>query len=140
MIKKYETSVFIRLPNGNGCSIAVSFDNTFYDLATHLQHGSMHMPDTYRFVHQGKPVANYLMTLREAGVRSSDIIHVQPENEGPSQNRKVDVAFLLNGDKFIVNLALDDTVWSLKQAINNLIDLAPKEQILIFLGKKLKNQ
>jgi len=51
----------------------------------------------------------------------------------------VDVAFLLNGDKFVINHSTCETVWSLKVAISELTHISPKEQVLVFMGKRLKN-
>jgi len=51
----------------------------------------------------------------------------------------VDVAFLLNGDKFVINHSTFETVWSLKVAISELTHISPKEQVLVFMGKRLKN-
>lgn len=52
---------------------------------------------------------------------------------------KVNVAFLFNGDKFFVNHSTTETIWSLKIAISTLTRINPKEQVLVFLGKRLKN-
>lgn len=45
----------------------------------------------------------------------------------------------MNGDKFVVKLPRNETIWSLKVAISGLVGINPKEQILVFLGRKLKN-
>jgi hypothetical protein len=39
----------------------------------------------------------------------------------------------------VVKLSREETIWALKTAIYHLIFINPKHQVLVFLGKRLKN-
>jgi hypothetical protein len=52
---------------------------------------------------------------------------------------KIDVAFLLKGDKFVVKVPKEETVWGLKSSISDFTGISPKEQTLFFLGRRLNN-
>jgi hypothetical protein len=72
-------------------------------------------------------------------VANNSIIHIEPLPELQHRSSKIDVAFLLDGDKFVVQESNQKTVWDLKQGISVVTGISPALQILVFLGKKLKN-
>lgn len=56
-----------------------------------------------------------------------------------NSNIKIDVAFLVEGEKWVVKISREETILALKTAIYQLISISPKQQVLVFLGKRLKN-
>jgi hypothetical protein len=137
--QKQSIDLFVRLPNGNGCQFTVSDQATCHQLARLIEKTGLHLPDAYRFVIKGSKVKDYSLKLADLGLRSNGIVHIQPEEGREGQRVKVDVAFLLKGDKFVVRVPLADRVWELKVAISSYTGIPPRDQILVFFGRKLKD-
>lgn len=90
-------------------------------------------------LYQGKRIKNYTLSLAEIGVMSNSIIHIEPVHQKSKRSMKIDVGFLFNGEKFIVKQETTSTISLLKQSIAVITKINPKNQIIVFLGKKLKN-
>jgi hypothetical protein len=130
---------FVRLPNGNGCVCPLSPTLTPQKLTSFLEKTALQLPTSFRLIFQGRPLQNYASTLVESGVTGNSIVHIEPVLANPHRSSRIDVAFLLNGDKFVVQESSHKTVWELKIGIGAVTGINPSSQTLVFLGKRLKD-
>ena len=104
-----------------------------------INSAELNLPNQYNVLFKGNLVQDYHSTLEELKITQNSILHIEESTLDFKREIKMDVCISLSEELLIVKSSGTEKVYKLKQTIYKLSKIKPKDQVLVFNGKKLEN-
>lgn len=92
------TSFYLRLHNGNGCLLSLPSTCTLQRALGILVEQRLTLPSAYRLIVNGRHVRDYSLTIKQLGIISGSIVHVEEATEERIKPiSKIDVTIYFEG-------------------------------------------